>query len=252
MHPILVEIGSLKIYSYGFMLAVGAALSIILLLKQGKKEGFGEETILDLAIITIFAGVAGARLFYVLVYEWGYYRDHLLQILDLRNGGLVWYGAFIFGAAAAMLYLWRKHLPALKMLDLLVPYLALGYAFGRIGCFLNGCCYGKPTSVPWAVVFPGLDVLPRHPTQIYSSLLALGLFAFLYWLYRHRRFDGQVLVAYIIGYAGLRFVIEFFRENLIVWKNLTVAQVIAIVLMMAAVTAGGYLWRKADHSGRKR
>lgn len=249
MYPVLLRIGDITVYSYGFMLALGVAVSLILIMRQAKKEGIDEEPVLDLTIISVLAGLIGARLFYVFFYEWDYYRLNLLQILDFRNEGLVWYGAFILGAAAAIVYMRIKKLSFWRMIDLFAPYLAVGYAFGRIGCFLNGCCFGTPTMMPWGVVFPGLDLVPRHPSQIYSSLLSLGLFVYLLRLYPRRRFDGQVFLTYIIGYAILRFGVEFFRENLVVWAGFSIAQVVAAGILVIAGVIYWYLSRKALESG---
>ncbi|NLB17851.1 MAG: prolipoprotein diacylglyceryl transferase [Syntrophomonadaceae bacterium] len=241
--------GNFRIFSYGVMLALGVAMSLILAVRAGRKEGIGEESILDLSIVTVLAGLLGARLFYVLVYDWSYYRNNLLQILDLRNEGLVWYGGLILGAVAALTYLRLKKLPVGSILDLFAPFVALGYAFGRIGCFLNGCCFGKPTALPWGVVFPGLDFVARHPTQLYSSLFSLLLFAFLLWFYPRRRFDGQVILAYIMGYAVIRFGIEFFRENLIVWQGFTVSQVVAVGVVAISACVYWYLNKRAKERG---
>ncbi|NLV16423.1 MAG: prolipoprotein diacylglyceryl transferase [Syntrophomonadaceae bacterium] len=249
MHPIMFEVGNFRIFSYGFMLALGVAISLILTVRVGRKEGVSEESILDLAIVTVLAGLLGARLFYVLVYDWSYYQNNLLQIFDLRNEGLVWYGGLILGALAALTYLRLKKLPMGKILDLFAPYVALGYAFGRIGCFLNGCCFGKPTTLPWGVIFPGLDLVARHPTQLYSSFFALLLFLFLLRLYPRRRFDGQVILSYIIGYAVIRFIIEFFRENLIVWQGFTVSQVLAVGIALIGVGIYRYLSKKSMRTG---
>jgi len=241
LHPILFKIAGIPVYSYGFMLALGVAVSLILVVLKAKQQGIEEEPILDLTIISVLAGLIGARLFYVFVYDWGYYRLNPWQILDFRNEGLVWYGAFILGAIAALVYIRLKNLPFWRMSDLFAPYLALGYAFGRIGCYLNGCCFGLPTTMHWGVIFPGLDLVPRHPTQLYSAGLSLLLFAYLLWLYPRCRFAGQVFLAYIIGYALMRFGVEFFRDNLIVWAGFSVAQVVAAVILVIAVIV--YRWR---------
>lgn len=242
MHPILFKLGDIAVYSYGFMLALGVAVSLALVIRQARKQGIDEEPILDLTIISVVAGLIGARLFYVFVYDWDYYRLNLLQILDFRNEGLVWYGGLIMGILAALLYIRIKRLPLWKMTDLFAPYLALGYAFGRIGCFLNGCCFGLPTTVSWGMIFPGLDLIPRHPTQLYSVVLSLGLFAYLLRLYSRRRFEGQVFLAYIIGYALLRFGVEFFRDNLIVWAGFSVSQVVAAGIL---IIAGAIYWHRS-------
>ncbi len=242
MHPIVFKIGELSVYSYGFMLALGVAVSLILVARQARKKGIDEEVVLDLAIISVLAGLIGARLFYVFVYDWDYYRLNLLQILDFRNEGLVWYGALILGLLVALAYIKIKRLPFWEITDLFAPYLALGYAFGRIGCFLNGCCFGIPTTVPWGMIFPGLGLIPRHPTQLYSAFLSLVLFVYLLRLYPRRRFTGQVFLTYVIGYALLRFGIEFFRENLIVWAQFTIAQVVAAAIV---IIAGAIYWYRS-------
>ena len=121
MHPIVFKIGELSVYSYGFMLALGVAVSLILVARQARKKGIDEEVVLDLAIISVLAGLIGARLFYVFVYDWDYYRLNLLQILDFRNEGLVWYGALILGLLVALAYIKIKRLPFWEITDLFAP-----------------------------------------------------------------------------------------------------------------------------------
>ena len=242
MYPVLLQWGWITIYSYGFMLALGVVLSVVLLLRSAKREGFAEDNILDISIIALIAGVIGSRLLYVFLYEWEFFRLHPWKILDLRSQGLVFYGGLILGGFCVLGYIVIKKLSFWKLADLFAPYLALGYAFGRIGCFLNGCCYGKPTSVLWGMVFPGVDFISRHPTQLYSSLLAFLLFWLLYRFYQRRKFEGQVFLIYLISYALIRFFVEFFRENLLIWQDLTVAQVTALGIAILAVVA--YLIRR--------
>ncbi|MGE5404418.1 MAG: prolipoprotein diacylglyceryl transferase [Candidatus Saccharibacteria bacterium] len=247
MHPILFQIGKLSIHSYGFMLAIGFTLSLVLFLRRGKQEGFQEDNLLDLDIVAIISGLLGARLFYVFFYDCSYFSQHLLEIFDPRSQGLVFYGSLLLGIPVTIAYVKYKKLSFWKVTDLFAPFVALGYAFTRIGCFLNGCCYGKPTDLPWAVVFPNLDPLPRHPTQIYSSVISFGLFFLLYWLYKRRRFDGQIFAVYLVLYSAIRFMIESLRENLVVWQGLTISQVIAA----GGIVIGGimYLWlaKKPPH-----
>jgi phosphatidylglycerol:prolipoprotein diacylglycerol transferase len=134
----------------------------------------------------------------------------------VQKGGLVYYGGLIGACVAVILYAKLKKLPLWTLGDVLTPSIALGYVFGRIGCFLNGCCYGKDCSLPWAVQFPPQhDSYPAHvhPTQIYDSLLSLCMYLFLAWLYRRKKFDGQVFVAYLICYACTRSFVEFFRGD---------------------------------------
>ena len=119
---------------------------------------------------------------------------------------------------AGIFYIRLKKLPLWKVADILAPSIALGYVFGRIGCLLNGCCYGRACNLPWAIRFPADNPLnpptfPVHPTEIYDSLLNLGLYAFLAWLYRRKKFDGQVFGVYLVCYAVLRSFVEMFRGD---------------------------------------
>jgi phosphatidylglycerol:prolipoprotein diacylglycerol transferase len=230
------------------MLALGVVLGVLVAERLAKQQGIKQETILDLSIIGVIAGLIGSRLFYVIFYDWDYYRHHILQIFDLRNQGLVFYGSFIVGGLVILCYVGFKRLNFWKLADVLAPGLAVGYAVGRLGCFLNGCCFGKPTALPWGVVFPTLDPVPRHPTQIYEFLLNLGFFALLYLWFPKRKFDGQVFLFYVLGYAFLRFMIEFLRENLVVWHGLTIAQVTA--LGMAVVAIPLYWWLRSRAKAR--
>lgn len=241
MYPVLYKFASVNIYAYGVMLAVAITVAVVGILRVFRAQGYPEEAVFDMAIIMVLGGLLGARIFYVVFYAWDYFLAHPLVFFDLRSGGLVFYGALLGGFLGFVVYIWAKHLPFWDMADIYAPYVALGYAIARIGCFLNGCCYGRPTALPWGVVFPLVDGLPRHPTQLYSSVTGFMLFALLYWLYPRRTFRGQVLLVYLLGYALLRFVLEFWRENLVIWPGLTLAQVTALAVV--AVAAPLYLFR---------
>lgn len=232
MHPILFRIGKVSVYSYGFMMALGIAVAVVGMRRMFKQNGYPEEKLYDLALVAVISGLIGSRLFYVVFYAWDAFLENPLMFFDLQGGGLVFYGSFLGGLVGGIVYLWRQKMPFWEVADMAAPYLALAYAIGRVGCFLNGCCYGKPTSLPWGVVFPGIGGVARHPTQIYSSLAALGLFVFLSWLYSRRHFSGQVFLCYVAGYALIRFIIEFWRENLVLWAGLTVGQVMALAAIL--------------------
>jgi phosphatidylglycerol:prolipoprotein diacylglycerol transferase len=140
----------------------------------------------------------------------------------VQHGGLVYYGGLIGASAACILFAWKNQIPLWKLADILAPGVALGSFFGRWGCLMNGCCYGRPTDLPWGIQFPvghethlHNDGLPHyvHPTQIYDSLLNLGLFAGLAWVYRRKKFDGQVFALYLICYSLLRSFVEYFRGD---------------------------------------
>lgn len=245
MYPELFHLGPVTIYSWGAMLALALLLLSFLLSRRFREAGINPDYALDLLLITVLAGLIGSRLFYVFFYDWSYFRVHPLEIFSIGVGGvqgLVWYGGFFAGALAFYFYVrWRK-LSFWDMADLLAPYLALAYAIVRIGCFLNGCCYGVCTNLPWGVVFPDVGDLPRHPTQLYSTLINLAIFGLLLKLYPRRTFKGEVFLAYLGLYSLYRFIIEFFRENLLVGNILTIAQWIAMGVVI--VTAGLYLYMK--------
>lgn len=243
MHPILFQWGSLRVYSYGFFVALGVLAATLLLVKKVEKQGKSPQFVIDLVILIVVAGIIGARLVYVLLYEPGYYLAHPLHILMLREGGLAFYGALLFGLLTGYLYLRKIGVPFLAFLDLAAPAVALGYSFARIGCFLNGCCYGVPTTLPWGVVFPVVDALPRHPTQLYSLLSGVIIFVILELFSRRIRFRGQIFSLFLILYGLSRGVIELYRENPFVWGG-WVASMTALTVALVGWLLYFYLSRQ--------
>ncbi|MGB9791558.1 MAG: prolipoprotein diacylglyceryl transferase [Thermacetogeniaceae bacterium] len=241
MHPILFQWGSLKVYSYGFFVALGILAATIFLAKKVERQGRSAQFVIDLVVLAVFAGVIGARLAYVFLYDPGYYLSHPLRILMINQGGLAFYGALVFGLLACGLYMRRNSkkigISLLSLFDLAAPAVALGYAIARIGCFLNGCCYGVPTDLPWGVVFPAVDGLRRHPTQLYSMLSGLLIFLILESLQPRMRFRGQSFSLFLILYGLSRCLIEQFRENTTVWGGWS-ASLAALILALA----GGLLY----------
>lgn len=234
MRPVLIHLGNFKIYSYGFFVALGIIAATLYLMSRVKRKGGSPETVIDLVLVTVISGVIGARLAYILLYDPRYYLEHPGRIFMLQEGGLAFYGAFILGLLAAVIFLRKAKIPVLGFLDLVAPALALGYAVARIGCFLNGCCYGRPTELPWGVVFPVVDGLRRHPTQLYSVLAGLLIFAFLEWKTRKGiRFQGQIFSLFLILYGLLRAGIEFLRENAQITGGPATASLAALALAAA-------------------
>lgn len=200
--------------------------------RRGLREGVPAETTLDVGPWLIIGAIIGARILYVITFSREEFAGQpIWEIFAVWQGGLVYYGGLIGASIGYILYARRKKLPFWKGADILAPSIALGYVFGRIGCLLNGCCYGRPCDLPWAVRFPynshpfkqqlqdGLlqsdatRSLPVHPTEIYESLLNLCLYLFLAWLYRRKKFNGQVFATYLVGYAVLRSFVEMFRGD---------------------------------------
>lgn len=180
------------------------------------------EVIADVTLWLMIGSIIGARIVYVTTYWQTEFAGHKFsEVFAIWNGGLVYYGGLIGAAVAGIFYLRWKKLPVWRIADVLAPSIALGSVFGRIGCLLNGCCYGKFCSLPWAVHFPeghethpfGMAATPVHPTEIYDALLNLVLYFFLAWLFRRKKFDGQIFAMYLMLYAVLRSIVELFRGD---------------------------------------
>ena len=234
MKPVLVEIGGFAIYSYGVMLSLALLVCSLGLLKQASREKFNPDHVLEAVIAAALAGLVGSRLLYVFL-NWGLYQGQWIKILFTRSGGLSFYGAFIGGLIAILAWCRYRKLDFLKLTDLMAPYLALGYAFGRIGCFLNGCCYGKVSTVPWALPASAVDNLLRHPAQLYASLVGLIIFLILYQLRPRRPFDGFQLIMLALLYGVLRFITEFFRDMPLVGLNFTLAQIFSLAVVLLSL-----------------
>jgi phosphatidylglycerol:prolipoprotein diacylglycerol transferase len=222
VHPIAFHLGPLTVHSYGVMVALAFLAGLWTASRRAPLTGIAGEKILDLGPWLIVGAIIGARTLYVTSY-WNeqFARDPFPEIFMVQRGGLVYYGGLIGASLAGIVYAQLKKVPLWKLADVIAPSVALGYVFGRIGCFLNGCCFGRECSLPWRVTYPaphathpvGGVATPVHPTQIYDSLLNLGLYLFLAWLYRRKKFDGQIFAAYLVCYAFTRSFVEMFRGD---------------------------------------
>ena len=185
--------------------------------RRGLSQGIPSETILDLGTWLIIGTIVGARTLYVISYWHEQFADEpWTEVFKVWRGGLVFYGGLIGASLAGLVFARIKKLPVWKVGDTIAPSIALGSAFGRIGCLLNGCCYGRECHLPWAIHFPqGHPTYPHgvHPTEIYDAALNLGFYCFLAWMIRKKKFDGQVFAVYLVGYAVLRSTVEFFRGD---------------------------------------
>lgn len=230
MHPVLFKIGSLEFHSYGLMMAVAAFASIFLMRRAAKAEGFSTERISDIVLILVVAGIIGARLFYVLQHL-SYYAADPYEIIKIWKGGLVYYGAVILGVIVLPFLAYAYKYKFLKLTDFFTPYVALALGIGRIGCFLNGCCYGKPSDLPWAVKFPTLAE-KVHPVQLYAFAACVLVFFILRFTHKRKPFDGFTTALYFILYPAARLILEFFRgDNLEFIWGLTLPQVESLVLI---------------------
>ncbi len=244
MYPDLISIGPLTIHTYGVFVALGFALAIAVTARLGKQEGVSAQRVMDLAFIGIVWAIIGSRLFYVLL-NLAYYRRQPLDMFKLWQGGLVFSGGLVIALLAVVWHLKRRGMPLLETADLFAPGLALGQGIGRIGCFFAGCCYGRPADVPWAVAFtdPGCLAplhISLHPTQLYSALGGLLLFAFLMVLRKKRSFPGQVFIWYLILHSTFRLVVERFRgddRGLVPGTEMSITQLLTLLVLIGGVVA---------------
>ena len=257
--PNLFEFGAFQVRYYSLMYLVAFALTYILVVHRIKKEHYKytAETIQDCFVWIILGLIIGARLGYVLFYNFSYYLGHPLEIFlpfDFTNGirfvgisGMSYHGGAIGVLFASLIFCHRRQINFWRLVDLFAPVIPLGYTFGRIGNFINGELYGRATTVAWGMIFPQ-DPLQaiRHPSQLYEAFFeGLLLFAVLWTIRKKSPFDGFLLALYLMGYGLVRFFIEFYREpdaHLgFIWVSLTTGQVLCLLMMAAG--AAVLIWR---------
>ncbi|UCG44153.1 MAG: prolipoprotein diacylglyceryl transferase [candidate division WOR-3 bacterium] len=264
MFPTILKIGGIHIYSYGLMLFISFVVGIWLVERRAKKFGVEPKVITDLALWILLAVVVGSRLFYV-AFHWSEFRDDLIGIFAFWRGGLaglMFYGGFLGAIIAGLVFVKVRKLPVLKLLDAVTPAIMLGEGFTRVGCFLNGCCFGKETSSFLGVSFPlsspagatsGGQAI--HPTQLYSSAAGFILFGLALLLERRRLKDGVLFASMLILYSLFRFGIDFVRYyenasnywgNQVVALGLTAAGVVLLILFQRRRQDSAHKPRAAD------
>lgn len=261
MYPEIFRIGSFPINTYGVFLALAFLCAILITVKLAARDGLPREKIYDLCLWMLLCSLIGSKI--LMLFTEPEYRDHPLQLISLdflRSGG-VFYGGLI-GAILSGYFLMRRYqLPWWKTADACAPGIAIGNFFGRQGCFAAGCCWGKPTTLPWGVKFTelgheitGVPLDVRlHPTQLYESFAMLLVFFFLFWLHKHRRFNGQVILLYALLYSVIRFAIEFLRDDprgdlfgLTTLTGLSTSQLISVIVGSGALVLLVLRRRKAS------
>jgi len=231
MHPEFLKLGSFVIYWYGVLIAAAVFICSLIVQNNAARRGYSPELMSRIVFWTILWGIIGGRSLHVLVQAPYYYR-HPLEILSLRNGGLAVEGAVIAALAFLCIYSEIRRFNLLEMLDIVALPVPLGQALGRLGCFMNGCCYGKPTDSFLGVKFPQLAE-KVHPTQLYYSITYVLLFFVLRMLYRRRLKPGVVFSTYILGFALTRYIIDMLRGDLLATEfGLYPTQIIGVVLFI--------------------
>lgn len=242
MYPVLFKIGGISVYSYGLMLSAAFMAAIYTAVRRARAIGIDSQVILDLGLIIILSGIIGARIFFILL-NLDFYINNPGQIIRLDKGGLAVFGGVLFSMVTVSVFCRFRKINLWDIADVIAPSLALGQAIGRIGCFLNGCCWGVPTDLPWGVIFKHRDFMPEelqcvplHPVQLYNSFLNLMIFFVLIRIFRKRKSRGEVFAFYLILHPFMRFWTEFLRgDNGKIFFGLTIFQVVSILLCIFGV-----------------
>lgn len=236
MRPVLLEIAGFEIFSYGVMIAIAFGVAIFWAVKNSPREGIKEDYIYEVMLIVLVLAAFGSRFVFVARNFELYREEFMWGMLGFRDGGLVFHGGFIFAALGVLAYSWYRKLSFFKLMDMGAVMVAMGYPIARIGCFLNGCCYGIESDLPWAVVFPAVDDLSRHPTQIYSSIMVAISLVLLLYLRRYKFFQGYFVSWFLILYGIYRFLIEFLRVNPEAFGGLTEPQLVSLAFIVLGST----------------
>jgi phosphatidylglycerol:prolipoprotein diacylglycerol transferase len=240
--PELFKLGPITLYSYGVLLAVSYLVGLKLAMARAKQRNLDAARVLDLGIYIIVAALVGAKLL-LLVVDFDHYRNNPGELLALARSGGVFYGGLILAVAVAFWYIARHKMPFWSTCDVFAPGIALGHVTGRLGCFAAGCCYGRPTDVPWGVIFTdplaaanvGTPLGIRlHPTQLYEAGAELLILAFLLATERRGRpFAGRTFWLYMFLYAVSRYIIEIYRgdpRGVVPFLDISTSQFISLIL----------------------
>jgi phosphatidylglycerol:prolipoprotein diacylglycerol transferase len=250
--PRLLELGRYSLPTYGFLVASGVLIGLWISVRNSERRGIDGEKAWNLGILVVLCGILGAKILYI-INDWSAYAAHPREIFSfntLQAGG-VFSGGLIAALLAAAWYIRKHHMPALGTCDAFAPGLALGHAIGRVGCFAAGCCFGKETHHFWGVTFTnqlantisGTPLnIPLQPTQLFEAAVELANFFILMWLFKRKKFDGQVFATFLILYGIARYFLEFIRDDPgrgeVFGGMMSGTQLISIGL----VILGGFIW----------
>jgi phosphatidylglycerol:prolipoprotein diacylglycerol transferase len=244
MYPDLLSIGPLTLHTYGLFVALGLMVGLVVTMRVGKSQAMRPHQILDMGFMIILSAFIGSRAMYVFM-NLSYYRQQPVEIFKVWEGGLVFFGGIV---AVMMTLLWYSRLsrPSFwEVGDLWAPGVAVGQAIGRIGCLMAGCCYGKPTDVPWGILFTHPHSLaPRHvfihPTQLYAFFSGMMIFWVLLGIHSRKRFPGQVFLWFLILHSTARLAMERLRgdpRGVVFETGMSITQLGTTLLLIASVIA---------------
>ncbi len=279
MFPTILSLGPLEIRSYGLMLALGFLGGILLSSRRAKRLGEDPDHVYNLSVWIVLSSLIGARVYYVVTHYDEFRAGETYSLLgriliELRNmfwpvgadgqvgiSGLIYYGGLIAATVVTIAYFRVHKLNIPKYLDILAPAIPLGEAFTRIGCFLNGCCFGHPTHAITGVIFPEYCAagsyypgIPIHPTQLYSAAAALVVLGLILLLERHKRFNGFSAILFFMLYAADRFILDFFRyyEEGMQSHGLSQNQILSLTILAVSSVAMIVLSRRAAEAESKK
>lgn len=242
--------------TYGILLAIGFSCGYFEAIRRTIKLGEDPKHIENLFLIVVLASVTGSRLFHVFFEEWSYYAENPWKIFAVWEGGYTFYGAMLAATFAIFVYCHMKKLSFRQYTDISTPSVTLGLAIGRVGCFAAGCCWGRPTHVPWAVTFTNPNSfttargIPVHPTQLYEAFGALCIFLYLEWLFPRRKYEGQIFFQGLFLYSILRFIVEIYRgddyRGFVFGGILSYSQLVSVVIL-PFVVLGMVLYSRNTH-----
>lgn len=242
MYPILFRIGPLEIRSYGVMVALAFLAATSLGVKEAKRRGLNPDLVHDFLLYAMIFGIVGARLYYIVFSDPTFYLSHPSEIPAIWKGGIAVHGGILGGLLAGIWFTKKRGISFWQFGDLLAPSLILGQAVGRGACTLNGCSFGRPTDLPWAIVFTNPDAMapkgvPLHPTQFYELAINFILFFLIYGYRTRTTFTGQLFLLYLMSYGVARFFIEFFRgDSLMFGEGIRMAQVTSLTVLIVSVS----------------
>lgn len=249
--PIIFSIGPLAVRWYGLMYLIGfvAAYGLIIKLAKIRDLDMGRDAVADYLFYAVLGVVLGGRIGYTLFYNADYYLRHPLEILYVWQGGMSFHGGLLGVLVASLLFCRNRDYPVLLTGDILVTASTVGLGCGRIGNFINAELWGRPTDLPWGMVFPGAGAMPRHPSQLYQAVLeGVVLLLVLWWLHRRKSPPGVPLFTFFLLYGMFRFLVEFVREpdaHLgLLWAQMSMGQLLSLPMILVGIAGLVWVWRK--------